>query len=182
MVASFDHLYLMLQGEWRRRDNDGVLEEHRRNHKTGGSYWASASHGAREILWRDFESWLCSVTILSGMRLLRVQTWEEGAQYLKLLHSWYQKESHRSHQVLAQAKEVHVDHALLVKPPLARRVAAQLPGIGFSRSAAVAARFKTVVEMANAPEEAWTELVADDKRLGVRGKTIFRALRGGNGG
>jgi hypothetical protein len=132
-------------------------------------------------LWRELEAWFLSMAVFGGLRVIRAATIEDAAQWVKVAHNWYMRDDHKSHQALSQAKELHTDHALLVKPPLVRRVAAQLPGVGLSRSAAVAQRFKTVVEMANAPEDAWTELQCDDKRLGTRGRTIFRALRGGNG-
>jgi hypothetical protein len=78
-------------------------------------------------------------------------------------------------------KELYSDSALLVKPPLVRRVAAELPQIGLTRSADVARRFKTVLEMAKAGEKEWRDLVVDGgKRLGARGLTVYNAIRGGN--
>jgi ERCC4-type nuclease len=181
LIASYNDIYLLVYGECRRREQDGVLEERRQNHKTHGWYWTEVGGGQRKWLWRELEAWFLSMAVFGGLRVIRAATIEDAAQWVKVAHNWYMRDDHKSHQALSQAKELHTDHALLVKPPLVRRVAAQLPGVGLSRSAAVAQRFKTVVEMANAPEDAWTELQCDDKRLGTRGRTIFRALRGGNG-
>jgi len=62
---------------------------------------------------------------------------------------------------------------LLYKPSLARRVAAELPGIGIGKSGAVADHFKTVRKMVEADEQEWTEVAGIGKTLA---KKINEAL------
>ncbi len=185
MIKSYDHLYFLLVGEYRARARDGVMEQ-RREHRDGrGAYWCESGGGQRRWLWRDFEAWLLSMTIMSGMRLIKEPTLESAAQYLKVLYNWYQKDEHKSHLAMYTSKDLYGDTALLVKPPLVRRIAAELPGVGLTRSADVARQFKTVLEMAEASEDQWCDLTVDGgKRLGVRGSTVYRAIRGhvGKGG
>ena len=180
LIKSYDHIYLMIVGEYRSRSSDGIMEQRREGKGGGGGmYWTESGGGQRRWMWRDFESWLLTMSIMGGMRLIKVATVVEGAQYLKVLYNWYQRGDHKSHLVLYSGKELYSDSALMIKPPLSRRVAAELPGIGLNRSADVAKVFKTVMEMVEASEERWMELEVDGgKRLGVRGSKVYKALRG----
>jgi ERCC4-type nuclease len=184
LIPSFDHIYLMVIGEYRARARDGVMEQLKVG-RNGGMYWAESGGGQRRWMWRDFESWLLSMSIMGGLRVIKVDTVEDGAAYLKVLYNWYQRDEHKSHLVLYSGKEIYSDSALLVRPSLVRRVAAELPWIGVARSADVARVFKTVLEMAEAGEERWSEMIVDGgKRLGERGLKIWKAIRGyanGNG-
>lgn len=184
LIKSYDHVYLMLVGEYRARLRDGIMEQ-RRDGRGGGSYWAESGGGQHKWLWRDFESWTLTMAIMGGMRIVKEPTVESAAQYLKVLYNWYQRGDHKSHLVVYSGKELYSDQALLVKPSLVRRVAAEFPHIGVARSADVALKFKTVLEMAEAPEQRWMDLVVDGgKRLGERGVKVWKAIRGytnGNG-
>lgn len=178
MLRCYDDIYLLVYGEWRRRATDGVLEQ-RRDGRHGGQYWAEAGGGQRRWLWRDLESWFMTMQIMGSLRVIRVPSPEDAAHWLKMAYGWYQREEHKSHLVMYSSKELYADQAMLIKPPLVRRVAAELPHIGLKRSAAVAARFKSVLEMAEAPEQVWMNLMVDDnKRLGTRGATVYRSIRG----
>lgn len=179
MIKSYDHVYFLLIGEYRARVRDGVMEQ-RRSHRDGrGEYWCESGGGQRRWMWRDFESWLLSMTIMGGMRLIKEPTVESAAQYLKVLYNWYQKDEHKSHLAMYTSKDLYSDSALLVKPPLVRRIAAELPQIGLSRSADVARVFKTVYDLAEAREDQWMDLTVDGgKRLGVRGSAVYNAIRG----
>lgn len=176
MLQSYDHLYLLIQGEWRIGRNGELLE--RREGRGGGQYWTEAGGGQRRWMWRDFEGWVNSIGILGGMRVHRVPTWDEGCQWVKCLYSWYQRKEHSSVQVVYGSKELFADHALLVKPTLARRVAAQLPLIAEKRSADVARRFPTLEKMVNASEREWMDI--DGVGRGIA-KKIYSAIHGLNG-
>ena len=179
MLKSFDHVWLLVYGECRSR-RDGILEQ-RKTNANGSSYWVEAGGGQRRWHARDLENWFMTCQVLGGVRLVRVATMQDAAQWVKTAWNWYQKDDHKSHLAMF-SKDIFADSALLVKPPLVRRVAAELPSIGLSRSADVARQFKTVLEMAEASEERWMNLTVDDgKRLGVRGSTVYNAIRGHTG-
>ena len=175
LVQSYDYVWLLVEGVWRSRPQDGVLE-YRREGSHGGQFWNVAGGGRKLWLWRDLESWLNTVCVMGGIRVHRVRDWNEGAAWIKTLHQWFVKEEHSSHLVMYSGKAIAGDEALLVRPSLVRRVAAELPGIGFKRSAAVASHFRTVAEMVSAPLSEW--LMVD----GVGRKTAADIVRGLNGG
>lgn len=176
MIQSYDHLWLMLQGQWRPHPQTGVLQylktEHRRGQKH--EYWTEAV-GQRRWHWRELEGWILSVSILGGMRVHRVDTWEEGASYIKLLYNWYQRDVHKSIQVVYSGKQLYSDQALLIRPSLARRLSKELPHIGVEKSKVVAERFPTAEAMVNATEREWAELPGIGKKLA---SDIWRSLRG----
>lgn len=189
MVSSYDHIWLLIQGVWREHPATGILEELRAG-RGGGSYWAEAEGGGqRRWLARDFESWLLSVSILGGMRVHRVDTWEQGAKWVKLLANWYAKDEHKSIQVVYSGKRLYPDNALLGRPSLARRWAKELTGIGVKGSADIARVLTTGESIARASVEDWAKMEIVDKSgnsrvLGkARAHKIWKEIHGnGSGG
>lgn len=177
LLASYDHVWLLIVSDYRARARDGVLE-YRKEGRGGGQYWSESCGRQRTILWRDVESWLMTCQIMGGIRVHRVSDYREAAMWIKTTSSWFSKESHKSHRVIYGTKSLFPDTALLVKPTLARRMAAQLPGVAEIRSAAVAARFKTLNAMVNASEKDWRTV--DGLGAGTA-KKVFNAIHGLNG-
>jgi len=154
MIQSYDHIWLLVVAEWRARMRDGVLE-YRKEGRGGGQYWAELCGGQRTWFWRDVQSYLTTCEIMGGIRVHSVPDYHAAALWLKNLHNWFSDTQHKSHKVIYGTKELFPDQALLIKPTLARRVAAQLPGVAEVRSAAVAARFRTLEQMVAASEKDW---------------------------
>lgn len=179
LMNCFDHVWLLIYGQWRARVPDGVLEELRRGHG-GGHYWAPAGGGQRLMMYRDFESWLLTCQIAGGLRVHRARDVEEAAQFIKLLYNWSQKEEHASHKIIFSGKHLWQDQALMVKPTLARRVAAELPSIGVKRSADVARVFHTLEEMVEAEPKDWMKVPGIGRGIAQK---IYKAIhQNGNGG
>jgi ERCC4-type nuclease len=177
LIQSYDHIWLLIQGQYKMRPKDGALIELREG-RGGGQYWTEAGGGQRRWMWRDFEGWVNSVSILGGLRVHRVATWEEGADWIKCLYGWFQREGHSSTQVVYGGKQLYAEQALLVRPTLARRVAKELPSVGVVRSAAVAAKFRTLESMVMASEKDWQTV--DGLGAGTA-KKIYLAIHGLNG-
>lgn len=156
LIKSYDHVYLLVQGQWRARIPDGTLQQYKFQH--GREFWMEAGGGQRRWMWRDLEAWLTSMAIMGGLRVHRVPDWREGTMWLKTVYNWFQKETHQSHQVVYGGKELYTDRALLVRPSLARRIAKELPGIGVVRSADVAHEFHTLEQMVSASVKDWTRV------------------------
>ena len=154
LLASYDHIWLLIVSDYRPRQRDGVLE-YRKEGRGGGQYWAESCGRQRTIFWRDVESWIMTMAICGGIRIHKVPDYREAAIWLKMASNWFAREDHKSHKVIQGTKEMFPDQALLIKPTLARRVAAQLPGVAEVRSAAVAAKFRTLEQMVNASEKDW---------------------------
>jgi ERCC4-type nuclease len=176
LIQSYDHIWLLIEGVWRARPKDGVLEYLRTDHK-GRQWWDAAGGGQRKWMWRDFQGWLMSMSVLGGLRVQQCQDWNDGAAWIKMAFNWFQRTEHKSAQVVYSGKQLYSDQALLIKPSLARRVAKELPKIGITRSAVVASRFKTVEEMVNASESDWRSIDGIGKDIA---KTIYAAIHGYN--
>lgn len=178
LIASYDHVWLLIVDEYRPRQRDGVLE-YRKEGRGGGQYWAESCGRQRTIFWRDVESWLMSMAIMGGIRVHQVPDYHQAAIWLKMASNWFAQDTHHSHKVLYGTKELFADQALLVKPTLARRMAAQLPGIGEKRSAEVARVFKNLEEMVEATPKDWATKV-DGIGKGIAAK-IYNSIHGLNG-
>ena len=179
LIQCYDHIWLLVCGSWYGRRQDGVLLHKRANHR-GQEYWTEAGGGQRRWLARDLESWFMTVMIMGNIRLHRVKDWHEGAEWIKLVSNWFAREDHKSHQVVYSGKHIWQDQALLAKPTLARRVAAELPHIGVKRSAEVARVFHTVAEMVEAEPKDWMQVEGVGRKIAM---DIYRVIhQNGNGG
>lgn len=184
MISSYNHCWLLICGQIRPHPATGILEVNKGTN--GHNYWMPAGFSRRPWLWRDLESWLMTITMKGAVRIQWVPNWEHGAQWIKMCHSWHQKDDHRSHLVMAGTKDIFSDTALLVKPSLLRRLAAQLPGVLEIRSRFVADHFKTIEAMMKATPEEWAGIEVVTKqgkgrtvRLGkVVAEKVWEALHG----
>ncbi|KKK85044.1 hypothetical protein LCGC14_2777270, partial [marine sediment metagenome] len=76
---------------------------------------------------------------------------------------------------LAFDKSQAIFAASIIKPTLVRRIANELPGIGWERSVAVAAKFSSVAAMMSATQKDWTEIEGIGSKIA---KEVKRALSG----
>lgn len=177
LIASYDYVWLLVVDEYRPRQHDGVLE-YRKPGRGGGMYWSESCGRQRTVLWRDVESWLMTCQIMGNIRVHQEPDYQHAALWIKMLSNWAAREEHKSHRVLYGTKSLFPDTALLLKPTLTRRVAAQFPGIAEIRSSAVAAKFTTLEKMVNATEKDWRQV----EGIGAgTAKKIFNAIHGLNG-
>ncbi len=84
----------------------------------------------------------------------RTVTEIETVRTVQALYSWWGKVDHKSLRVFNTA----MDAAAVDRPGLLRRMAAQLPLIGWQRSADVARKFGTVSAMVNADRADWLSI------------------------
>lgn len=178
LMANYDNVWLLIYGQWRARVPDGVLEE-LRDGRGGGKYWYPAGGGQRLWMHRDLESWLITMQVAGGIRVHRVRDAAEAAVFIRTLYHWAQREEHKSHHVIFSGKHLWQDQALMVKPTLARRVAAELPHIGVKRSAEVARAFHTMEQMVEAEPKDWMKIPGVGRRIAAK---IYKAIhQNGNG-
>ena len=159
LVQQYDRAYLLVEGLWRPDPKSGVLQLGRGSwdgDKFGGA-WRDASSGYSRFTFRQFTGWLESVSALANIKIVRSNSEAETVQWVLSLEQWWQK-PWKEHRSLQGFHEERPNAALMVKPPLRRRMAAELPGIGWQRSGEVAKKFATVKEMVNAPVEQWQEI------------------------
>lgn len=163
LLRSFDVVWLLVEGP-ARCGPDGELRLFNR----------VAGYGYHRHSYVDFERFLLTLQQKAGIHIMRTDGFTESVHWLYALYGWWQKpwEAHQS------AYEVGVatpDAAFLRPQTLVRKVAAQLPGIGWTRSAAVEKVFADVRTMATAPRRAWEAIEGIGPTTARR---VTRALRG----
>jgi ERCC4-type nuclease len=161
LLSSYDIVYLVLEGLWRACPTNGILEAP----KSHG--WRPVQLGARTFMAKEIWSYLNTMQILAGVYVWQSGTARATAQWITNLYHWYNSkpiDAHKSHTA------PHIAHAQLStkKPSLVRRVAAELPGVGFGKSKAVAARFSTLLELVMADTATWREIDGIGKTLANR--------------
>lgn len=162
LLTGYDRVWMVVEGDWYPNYSDGILRMAGRSGKT-----REVGFGNRRFMYRDIDHWLTTMEVRAGVRIRRTRDRIETARSIADLASWWNKDwgEHRGHLAL---HEDTPDGAILVKPSLCRKVAAQLPGIGWKRSAAVAAYFKTVEAMVKADAADWA--LIDGVGIGIAGK------------
>jgi ERCC4-type nuclease len=170
LIENYDRTWLVIEGQFSCDYNTGLLMYRR------GKRMEPLTVGTRQFMFRDLDSWLTTMEMRGGVHVRRTLSRLETARFIADLHHWFvdkKWEEHRSHLAF---NEVDVDGEILLRPNLVRRIAAELPGIGWTRSKAVAARFSSVVEMVLANESEWKE--CDGVGSGIAAK-VTKALMDG---
>lgn len=161
MVEMFDVRYLIIEGMYRGDPENGVMQIWRefgskRGVECGRWYDAHRWEGSKKrLMYSQFEQWLHTVSLETGTILEKTLSEHGTAQLARTLYNWHQKSRHRSLHVMMEPQG---EGASVIRPSTLRRIAAQLPMVGWERSAAVVKKFHSVRKMLLAPEEAWMEI------------------------
>lgn len=177
MVATYDYSYLIVEGNWN-CDSDGVLVHPRR-----GSGLVPVGFGRRRFMYAELEQWLASVELQAGIHVRRCPGKRETVATILGLYRWFQKDydEHKTFKVMHQDGP---DSALLCRPSLMRRVAAELPHVGWRWSSAAEKAFESIGEMLGATVEDWSALelrgkVRERWRFGVtNARKVVKAIHG----
>lgn len=149
--ASYDHVYLVVEGMWR-PGKEGLLEVFRwfKSEKdVQCGKWVEAVAGRQRLLYSAFESWLTTLEMEGGLRIRCTTSQNATAELLWQLYTWWMKSSHSTFHAM------HEQVGSISRPTMMRRILALLPGVGWSRSATYAQRFHSVREMVNASLDDW---------------------------
>ena len=167
LVRAYDRAWLVVEGFWYPRFADGVLLSGKPGRRE------PVALGRRQFMYRDLANWITSMEVSAGIRGFRTSDRIETARFIACLASWWGKDWSDHHAHLAFDRS-GPDVALLVKPGIVRRVAAELPGVGWKKSGSVSARFKSVQELVAASQEDWAEIpgIGD-----VMAQRIYESLR-----
>lgn len=149
LLNTYKFSWLLVEGQYK-VDDDGVLLVPRK----GG--WAPMSHGRQRFMAASLESWLLTVSLRGGIRIMHTRNDEHTARWLHALYQWWSKpwEKHTGHLALDEAIPER-DAMILTGTTLVQKVAAQLPGVGYTRARAVSKAFPTILSMACAPVQQW---------------------------
>jgi ERCC4-type nuclease len=168
LVNTYDYTWLVLEGRFKPDFVSGLL-------LVDGVRRRELALGSRRFMYRDLDNWVTTMEICAGIKCRRTADRQETARFLADCYGWWTKDFHDHHAHLALHQDQgRPDAALFARPSVARMVAAQLPGIGYKKSAAVVKKFETVLEMVNANENTWAEIDGIGATMAER---IVRALR-----
>lgn len=151
LLREFDYAYLVVEGIWRANPDDGLLEERY------GSGWRAVGFGRRRHMHRDLDNWLHSLMTQTSLRVRITHTADQTALMLRNMYHWWRK-PWGDHASLHVVYTPPPPTAIVLKPGLVRRMAAQLRHIGWDRSAAVATKFRTPLDMALGLKEDWLSI------------------------
>lgn len=166
MLKLYGYSYLIVEGVYR-PGGDGMLEGLMR----GG--FQPIYLGSQGFLYRELDMFLTTISMMTPVRIRRSEGTGETAHQVVNLEKWWAKpwDSHHAHQ---QLQSMPPGGAVLYEPSLLRRIAKELPGIGWGKSKDVEEFFGTVEVMVNATQAEWKRVDGVGKTLSER---IWQALR-----
>ena len=179
-VANSDYLILILEGRYRRNPEDGLLEV---------PVWVpfvnvGGYHKRREewqpvkptMMFSRFDQYLTELQRDVGIIVKHTENVRGTADVILALYQNFQTPQD-GHHSLNQIFKPPTPTVQLVRPSLVRRVASELPGIGWGRSGVVAEHFPTVRAMVEADWKEWALLDGIGKKTAQK---VVKSLGGGN--
>jgi ERCC4-type nuclease len=148
LCNTYNHRYLLIEGMWKNERKTGLLMvKNGRGYRYVGMdrYWMS----------KDVFGWINTLCIKGGLNLVMSNNIYATAAIVTALHTWWAK-PYSSHKGLDGFKRM--EGTGMVKPTLFRRVAAELPGVGWDRSQKAVRHFGSVLEMMQATEDDWASI------------------------
>lgn len=173
LLNTYTRTYLVIEGRMKVDPKTGAL-------MTWGRKWDSKRSGwvqdvGAQVTYRSVMGFLNTLENYCGIRLRFTENEVATARLVNDLHTWWSKgwEEHTSMHMFNSASEYHVG---MKRPSVMRKIAADLPGIGWKRSEAVEKKFGSVRRMVNAAPEEWVEIDGIGKGIA---KTVTEAVRKG---
>ncbi len=153
MFQMYDHCWLLIYGHVR-AGHDNYLEIYR------GKRWQNYKLGRRAVPYSYLEGFLLTAQLLSPLRVKWVYSKEEAAVWVAVMDRWLGKKWDR-HKALS----VFNTAGTIAAPPGAdpveaqmARLAASLPGVGWTRGWAAAKYFTSIRQMMDAPGAEWEKV------------------------
>lgn len=162
LLENYARVWLVVEGSYSVDYQTGVLV-HRRGKKL-----EPVACGTRQFMYRDLSNWLTTIEVKTGLRIRRTGGRLETARVCADLYSWWTHKTWEEHKSHLAFDEPAPDRIAIVRPNLTRRIAKELPGIGWTKSSAVAKAFRTPAELFFADIKQWGEIEGIGKTLARR--------------
>lgn len=153
MLEVYDYSFLVVEGVVRANPEDGLLEQSVKH-----GHWRPVLLGSTAFSYHEFHGRLATLGMKTPLHIIRTGGPSETAQELVFWHHWWADKEWDAHKSLHGFHTPPDPSGSIFRPGLVRRVAKELPGIGWDRSRAVAAEFSTVRELACAPVQRWVQI------------------------
>lgn len=160
LINSYFTSYVIIEGIWSSCYETGFImvpDYKGKGGKEGKGGWVRLSLGTFEFRSSQLYGFINSISLCGGVIVMFTRTQHETVRCVESLHSWWMKpwKDHRSHMALRTESPTVVQ---LATPSLTRKLASQLPGVGWKRSGAVDRHFRSPSEMLNATEKEWAKI------------------------
>ena len=167
LISHYYRVYIIVEGILR---EDPVTKE--LQIWITGNKWGHMDRGGRKFALRDVWNYLSTLEIMTGVIVRQTRNAGDTARHIEYLKHWWDKpwDQHHGHLQLHKLTSPTV---YLEKPSLLRRIASELPGIGWARARAVDENFGTVKAMVEASEKDWIKIEGIGK---VIAKNVWREL------
>ncbi len=169
MVRTYDHSWLLVFGN-ARPGKDNYLEVNRYGR------WQHFKLGRNPVPWSYLHGWLLTAQLFSPLNVQWVFNEEEAAKWIMVLDHWLAKKWER-HSALKVFNTSGQQAAPIGADPVEEvmaKVAAQLPGVGWTRGWNAAKHFRSLEEMMQAPASEWETI---DKFGPVLSKSVRNTIR-----
>jgi len=148
MKSQYDVVYLIIEGLWRPDPKSGIMQYYVGELGKWGS-WKDVTSGQKRLLYSAFESYLSTISIQGGVLVRNTSSMEVTVSLVLAMYNWWQKSSHHSFRQMDESTQ----EAVLSRPTMLRRMMALLPRVGWSRSAILSMRFKSMSDVISASPE-----------------------------
>lgn len=178
LLRSYSYVYLLVEGVVR-PSPDSSLEclLVRHSDRTGRDV-AFFNTVYSALTYSAMQRYLFTLENLAGVRVRFTSTQADTLGYLSALYHWWQKPwgKHHAHLALPAREDSNPRRAeaMFRRPSVLRRIASCLPGVGWTRSRAIANRFRSVSGMVDASEKDWLGIEGVGPRTAA---AIHKALR-----
>lgn len=181
MTERYRFRFLIVEGLTRVDPYDGILEAAKPVKDGRMSVWYPAGFG-RGATFEGYFKHLMTLQLRAAIHILPTADRTGTAYALHALYRWFQTDwaKHKSH---LKVDETHPDEAILDERTLRRQVLAQIPGIGWTRSAHVSKQFEgqpladVFRWMASAAPEDWRRVLGfkDGTKTASRIVSVLRS-------
>lgn len=162
MVETYEFCYLIVEGRWSIDTKTLELIE-----VSKGGWRAVRLGPSHEFMYRELDNYLNSIATMSSCRIKTSTCPGETVAQLVDLYHWWCDKSWVQHQSLKVLRKEPPRFSFF-EPGVCQSMAACLPGIGYERSAAVAARFKTPIDMVLGTVSEWAEVPGIGKGIAAK--------------
>lgn len=168
LVNHYDRRYLLVEGRIRTDRRTAVLQ------KLIGDEWVDIVKAGRPVTFGDLERWYTTMEEMAQFRVVKTFDKYESARWVVDKYKWWAEKGWKDHKALCQFHVPPPPTATFTKPSLIRRIAKELFKVGWDKSIAVEAKFKSVREMINANEQTWSQVDGIGKTISAQ---IVKELR-----
>jgi ERCC4-type nuclease len=181
MLDAFDYCYLLIEGVWRSEPGTGMLQVPGRYARGRQSQWVDQGFSRQRFYYAGLMSWLNTLVIQAGIIIVRTSTPHETCAAAAGLYRWWQKPwgDHKSllpvlKTLQSQQRDPSKTGATLAisltRVTTLRKILAQVPSIGWVRSAAVEHHFRSLRGALDGTEIEWQRIDGFGKTLAVRAR------------